>query len=87
MSWSEITLGFFGPTPVELVEAAGAKPLIPKRWAEIVTITTSYGHGMSASPMHLAAAYATIANGGKAVRPTEPLKMASPVKAIFWSAA
>ena len=64
------SLGFFGPTPVELVEAAGAKPLIPKRWAEIVTITTSYGHGMSASPMHLAAAYATIANGGKAVRPT-----------------
>ena len=64
------SLGFFGPTPVELVEAAGAKPLIPKRWAEIVTITASYGHGMSASPMHLAAAYATIANGGKAVRPT-----------------
>jgi cell division protein FtsI (penicillin-binding protein 3) len=64
------SLGFFGPTPVELVEAAGAKPLIPKRWAEIVTITASYGHGMSASPMHLAAAYAAIANGGKAVRPT-----------------
>lgn len=64
------SLGFFGPTPVELVEAAGAKPLLPKRWAEIVTITTSYGHGMSASPMHLAAAYAAIANGGKAVRPT-----------------
>ena len=64
------SLGFFGPTPVELVEAAGAKPLLPKRWAEIVTITTSYGHGMSASPMHLAAAYAAIANGGKAIRPT-----------------
>jgi len=64
------SLGFFGPTPVELVEAAGAKPLIPKRWAEIVTITTSYGHGMSASPMHLAAAYAAIANGGTAVKPT-----------------
>jgi len=64
------SLGFFGPTPVELVEAAGAKPLIPKRWTEIVTITASYGHGMSASPMHLAAAYAAIANGGKAVRPT-----------------
>ncbi|MCA3509561.1 MAG: penicillin-binding protein 2 [Rhodobacter sp.] len=64
------SLGFFGPTQVELVEAAGAKPLIPKRWTDIVTITASYGHGMSASPMHLAAAYATIANGGKAVRPT-----------------
>lgn len=64
------SLGFFGPTQVELVEAAGAKPLIPKRWTDIVTITASYGHGMSASPLHLAAAYATIANGGKAVRPT-----------------
>jgi cell division protein FtsI (penicillin-binding protein 3) len=64
------SLGFFDPTPVELVEAAGAKPLIPQRWAEIVTITTSYGHGMSASPMHLAAAYAAIANGGRAVKPT-----------------
>ena len=44
------SLGFFEPTPVELVEAPGAKPLIPKKWPEIVTITTSYGHGMSASP-------------------------------------
>jgi len=64
------SLGFFDPTPVELIEAPGAKPLIPPRWAEIVTITTSYGHGMSASPMHLAAAYATIANGGIKVTPT-----------------
>ncbi len=58
------SLGFFDPTPLELVEAPGAKPLIPTRWPEIVTITTSYGHGMSASPMHLATAYAAIANGG-----------------------
>ncbi|MFM7333764.1 MAG: peptidoglycan D,D-transpeptidase FtsI family protein [Tabrizicola sp.] len=64
------SLGFFEPTPVELVEAPGAKPLIPKKWPEIVTITTSYGHGMSASPMHLAAAYATIANGGVMIKPT-----------------
>ena len=64
------SLGFFAPTPVELIEAAAARPLIPRRWSDIVTITTSYGHGMSASPMHLAAAYATIANGGRAVRPT-----------------
>lgn len=64
------SLGFFEPTPVELVEAPGAKPLIPKKWPEIVTITTSYGHGMSASPMHLAAAYAALANGGVMVKPT-----------------
>ncbi|OYW59552.1 MAG: cell division protein FtsI [Rhodobacterales bacterium 32-66-7] len=64
------SLGFFEPTQVELVEAPGARPLIPKRWPEIVTITTSYGHGMSASPMHLAAAYAAIANGGVMLKPT-----------------
>jgi cell division protein FtsI (penicillin-binding protein 3) len=64
------SLGFFDPTPLELIEAPGAKPLIPKKWPEIVTITTSYGHGMSASPLHLAAAYAAIANGGIYVKPT-----------------
>jgi cell division protein FtsI (penicillin-binding protein 3) len=64
------SLGFFDPTPVELIEAPWAKPLIPKKWPEIVTITTSYGHGMSASPLHLAAAYAAIANGGVAIKPT-----------------
>ena len=64
------SLGLFEPTPIELIEAPGAKPLLPKKWPEIVTITTSYGHGMSASPMHLAAAYATIANGGITVKPT-----------------
>jgi len=63
-------LGFFEATQVELIEAPGAKPLLPARWAEITTITTSYGHGLSASPMHLAAAYATIANGGTKVSPT-----------------
>ena len=64
------SLGFFEPTPLELIEAPGARPLIPKKWPEIVTITTAYGHGMSASPMHLAAAYAAIANGGVMIKPT-----------------
>jgi cell division protein FtsI (penicillin-binding protein 3) len=64
------SLGFFEPTPVELVEAPGARPLVPKKWPEITTITTSYGHGISASPMHLAAAYAAIANGGVMLKPT-----------------
>ena len=47
--------------------------------AQIVTITTSYGHGMSASPMHLAAAYAAIGNGGIYVKPTL-LKQTGPAK-------
>jgi cell division protein FtsI (penicillin-binding protein 3) len=64
------SLGFMDPTPLELVEAPGAKPLLPARWTDISTITISYGHGLSASPMHLAAAYAAIANGGVYVKPT-----------------
>lgn len=63
-------LGMFEATPVELLEAPGAKPLMPKRWSEIHTMTVSYGHGFAASPLHLAAAYATMVNGGTAVRPT-----------------
>jgi cell division protein FtsI (penicillin-binding protein 3) len=75
------SLGFFDPTALELVEAPGAKPLIPKKWPEIVTITTSYGHGMSASPMHLATAYTAIANGGIYIKPTL-LKQSGPAKGI-----
>ena len=33
-------------------------------------MTISYGHGLSASPVHLAAAYASMVNGGTAVTPT-----------------
>ncbi|PSL19720.1 peptidoglycan D,D-transpeptidase FtsI family protein [Shimia abyssi] len=63
-------LGFFEPTPVEVVEARGAQPMLPKNWSELSTMTISYGHGISASPLHLAAGYAAIANGGKRVLPT-----------------
>ncbi|MEP2534206.1 penicillin-binding protein 2 [Shimia sp.] len=63
-------LGFFEPTPVEVVEARGAQPLLPKNWSELSTMTISYGHGLSASPLHLAAGYAAIANGGTRVLPT-----------------
>jgi cell division protein FtsI (penicillin-binding protein 3) len=63
-------LGFFAPTTVEMIEAPKARPLLPATWPEIVTITTSFGHGMSASPLHLAAAYAAIANDGVLVKPT-----------------
>ncbi len=64
------SLGLFDPSPIELIEAAGAKPLVQSPWSEIVTITSSYGHGIAGSPMNLASAYATIANGGHLVKPT-----------------
>ncbi|MEP3637955.1 MAG: penicillin-binding protein 2 [Paracoccaceae bacterium] len=64
------SLGFFEPTSFEIIEAATGKPLLPKRWSELSTMTVSYGHGISTSPMHLAAGYAAIANGGRMVTPT-----------------
>ena len=66
------SLGFLEPTSLETVEAPTGRPLAPSpaRWTDLSTVTISYGHGLSASPLHLAAAYATIANGGLRVRPT-----------------
>ena len=63
-------LGLFEPTPVEMVEAPSGQPLVQKNWTDLTAMTVSYGHGISVSPLHLAAAYATIANDGKRVRPT-----------------
>jgi len=45
-------------------------PLFPRGtdkqgdWARITTMTVSYGHGMAVTPLHLAAAYAALVNGG-----------------------
>lgn len=33
-------------------------------WARITTMTVSYGHGIAVTPLHLAAAYAALVNGG-----------------------
>ncbi|PYE82531.1 peptidoglycan D,D-transpeptidase FtsI family protein [Pseudoroseicyclus aestuarii] len=63
-------LGLLEPTGVEMIEAPTGRPLLPANWSEISTMTISYGHGLSVSPLHLAAAYATIANGGRRVTPT-----------------
>ncbi|MEQ3630439.1 MAG: penicillin-binding protein 2, partial [Sulfitobacter sp.] len=71
------SLGFFEPTPFEIVEASGGKPLLPSRWTELSSVTISYGHGLSSTPMHLAAGYAAIANGGRVVKPTL-LKQSAP---------
>jgi cell division protein FtsI (penicillin-binding protein 3) len=72
------SMGFFDPTPFEIVEASGGQPLLPERWTDLSAVTISYGHGLSSSPMHLAAGYATIGNGGRAVTPTL-LKKTGPV--------
>ncbi|MBC7138123.1 MAG: penicillin-binding protein 2 [Defluviimonas sp.] len=64
------TLGLLEPTAIEMVEAPTGRPILPRTWPEITTMTVSYGHGLSASPLHLAAAYASVLNGGTRVVPT-----------------
>ncbi|MEM1300736.1 MAG: penicillin-binding protein 2 [Pseudomonadota bacterium] len=63
-------LGFFDPSGLELAEAARAQPLLPSKWTDLSSMTISFGHGLAASPVHLAASFATLANAGIAVRPT-----------------
>src|SRR5690606_29927233 len=50
-------------------EAAGQLPP-PERWSGTTKQTMSYGYGLSATPLQIAHAYATIGNGGMAVTPT-----------------
>lgn len=64
------SLGFMEATPVELQEAPSGAPLLPRQWSEISTMTISYGHGLSSSPLHLATGYASLLNGGTRVTPT-----------------
>ena len=64
------SLGFLEPTSLEMIEARGGRPLIPAKWSELSTMTVAYGHGLSATPLHLATGYAAIANGGYKITPT-----------------
>lgn len=63
-------LGLTRPVPLEIPEATITQPLLPENWSELSAMTISYGHGLSASPLHLAAAYASLVNGGTVVTPT-----------------
>ena len=63
-------LGFSEPTGLEVFESRISRPLLPDRWSEHSTITISFGHGLAVSPVHLAAAYASLVNGGCKVVPT-----------------
>lgn len=71
-------LGFLKPLDIELPERA--RPQYPElaRWGELSTMTIAYGHGIAVTPLHLAAAYSTLVNGG-IHRPPTLLKRDTPV--------
>ncbi len=63
-------LGLLDPLPLQISEASGSQPLYPRRWRRSSTATIAYGHGIAITPVHLAAAYATLAGDGRRVSPT-----------------
>ncbi len=64
------SLGLLEPTGIEMLEAPSGRPMQPDSWGDLATMTVSYGHGISTSPVHLAAAYASLVNGGTRIEPT-----------------
>lgn len=59
---------FDKPVPFELPERR--QPTVPAKFSEIVAATSSFGHGLSISPLHMARAVAAFVNGGNMVVPT-----------------
>ena len=61
-------LGLLSRVPTELGESAA--PIIPRHWQKLNTMTIAFGHGLSVTPLQLAAATLPLVNGGIAVTPT-----------------
>lgn len=55
-------LGLLEPISIELPERA--TPLVPSNWRDINTMTISFGHGISVSPLHVVQAIASLVGGG-----------------------
>jgi cell division protein FtsI (penicillin-binding protein 3) len=60
-------LGLLTPLDFEILEVA--RPLVPSPWREVSTMTASYGHGVTTTPMQLASGVSSIINGGYLVKP------------------
>jgi cell division protein FtsI (penicillin-binding protein 3) len=52
----------------ELPESA--EPLVPKRWAELNTVTIAFGHGIAVAPLQAVSAIGALMNGGRLIPPT-----------------
>lgn len=61
-------MGLFDRLKTEL--PGSTRPLLPPKWSEFASATVSFGHGISVSPLHMAAAAAAIVNGGRYIPPT-----------------
>jgi cell division protein FtsI (penicillin-binding protein 3) len=61
-------MGLLDKTAFELHETA--TPVEPAEWKKINSVTISYGHGVTTTPLQTAVAGAALINGGKLIPPT-----------------
>jgi cell division protein FtsI (penicillin-binding protein 3) len=61
-------LHMLSPPKIELPEVG--RPHVPVPWRQINTMTISFGHGLSVSPLQLVAGTAAVVNGGIMIPPT-----------------
>ena len=55
-------IGLFERVDIALPERA--RPLLPRKWRDVTTVTASYGHGLAVTPLHLVRAGAAMVNDG-----------------------
>jgi cell division protein FtsI (penicillin-binding protein 3) len=61
-------LGQLDRLRTELPESAS--PIVPKRWAELNTITIAFGHGIAVAPLQAVMGINAVINGGYLIPPT-----------------
>jgi cell division protein FtsI (penicillin-binding protein 3) len=66
--WFLAKLGQLNRLRTELPESA--EPLVPKRWAELNTVTIAFGHGLSVAPLQAVMGIGALMNGGMLIPPT-----------------
>ncbi len=77
-------LGMLDKPSLEVPEVGA--PILPPRWNSLETMTISFGHGLSVSPLQLSAGISAMVNGGKYINPTVVLReegTAKPVRDVI----
>jgi cell division protein FtsI (penicillin-binding protein 3) len=74
-------MGFDAPLTLETPEKTMSD--IPAKFSDIGAATASFGHGLSVTPMHMAAAMAAVVNGGNYVPPTFYHRTLDAAKALY----
>ncbi|PCI47401.1 MAG: penicillin-binding protein [Alphaproteobacteria bacterium] len=61
----------FGMFDRPVIELAGrSRPILPRHWGAIQSMTVSYGHGIAVTPLHLVVGIAAVVNGGRLIPAT-----------------